>query len=179
MMSARLFKRLRQSGSQAMFTAVDWYGNDSQIKWPVPKLGGESPNYYVNVEHAFQTASCFAQTCSQLRGSKILLAHSLGNILTSSAAKDCNLQYQKYYMLNAAVPMEAYDTTAYTNTMVDADWRTLTNRVYAANWWKLFDPSDGRQMLSWNGRFAGITNAVNCYSPGEAECPPLCGRSGR
>ena len=168
--AAEMFKRLRQSGSQAMFTAVDWYGNDSQLPWFIPKLGEESPNYYVNVEHAFDTAWQFAQDFNgnlHLPGRKIVLAHSLGNVLASSAAKDFDLQYGRYYMLNAAVPMEAYDSNAFTNAMIDCDWRALTNRVHSTDWWRLFAPSDGRQLLTWRGRFDGIKNAVNCYSPGE------------
>ena len=31
----------------------------------------------------------------------------------------------------------------------------------------LFDDEDGRSLLSWRGRFAGIANAVNCYSTTE------------
>ncbi len=169
--ASEMFKRLRQSGSRAMFTAVDWYGDDSQIKWNIPRIGGESPNYYVNVEHAFATAEHFARDWPNnpaLPGEKILLAHSLGNVLVSSAIKDHGLSgYLKYYMLNAAVPIEAYDGAAFAPGMVEPDWRDLTDRVYAANWWRLFSPGDARRALRWNGRFAGIPNAVNCYSPSE------------
>ena len=97
-----------------------------------------------------------------------VLAHSLGNMLVSSAIKDHGLSYYaKYYMLNAAVPMEAYDRDASAAAMVDHDWRRVTNSVYSANWWQLFNNGDGRVALTWRERFCGITNVVNCYSASE------------
>lgn len=163
--AAEMFKRLWQSGSGAMFTAVDWFGDDT--RGSISVLKDEALNYHINVEHAFATAPRFVQDCSGLPGQKILLAHSLGNMLVSSAAVDHDLLYQKYYMLNAAVPMEAYDTEAYASEMIDHDWRGVADRVYASNWWCLFEEGDARQFLSWKKRFAGIQNAVNCYSQSE------------
>ena len=166
--AAEMFKRLWQSGSRSKFTAVDWYGNDSEIPGWVPKYGGEAPNYYANVEHAFATASRFATDCASLTGQKIILAHSLGNMLVSSAIKDHNLTgYSKYYMLNAAVPMEAYDSGAYAAPMIDHDWRGVSNAVYSANWHSLFSEEDGRSSLTWKRRFNGIARVVNCYSTTE------------
>ena len=167
--ASEMFKRLWQSGSRAMFTAVDWYGDDSlgAVSFP-PGYSDEAPNYYVNVEHAFATASRFARDCAALEGQKVLLAHSLGNMLVSSAIKDHGLtDYARYYMLNAAVPMEAYDRDAHAPAMVDHDWRAISNRVYASEWWSLFPSEDGRRRLSWRERFDGIPNAVNCYSRSE------------
>ena len=166
--AAEMFKRLWQAGSRSKFTAVDWYGNDSEIPGWVPKYGGEAPNYYANVEHAFATASRFVQDCGSLPGSKVILAHSLGNMLVSSAIKDHGLSgYTKYYMLNAAVPMEAYDKDASAAEMIDHDWRAVSNRVYSSEWWQLFASQDGRRKLTWRERFAEIPNAVNCYSSTE------------
>ncbi len=167
--ASEMFKRLWQSGSRAMFTAVDWYGDDSLgvVSFP-PGHSDEAPNYYVNVEHAFATASRFARDCAALEGQKVLLAHSLGNMLVSSAIKDHGLaDYAKYYMLNAAVPMEAYDGGAYAAPMIDHDWRAVSNRVYSADWHQIFRVDDGRSRLTWRDRFRGIANAVNCYSTSE------------
>ena len=98
----------------------------------------------------------------------ILLAHSLGNMLVSSAIKDCGLtSYAKYYMLNAAVPMEAYDATANVDEMVDSAWSNVPPNYRASDWSTLFMTNDFRASLSWRGRFAGIQNAVNCYSTTE------------
>ena len=167
--AAEMFKRLWQAGARSMFTAVDWRGDESMGEVNLlGKYSDDALNYHVNVSHAFVTASRFAQDCAALPGRKVLLAHSLGNMLVSSAIKDCGLVgYSKYYMLNAAVPMEAYYRNAHAAAMVDHDWRDVTNRVYASEWWKLFASSDGRVNLTWRECFAGITNAVNCYSESE------------
>ena len=133
----------------------------------MPLVGGESPNYYVNVKNAFDTAPHLPNFCAQLPGEKVMLAHSLGNVVVSSASVDYGLQYKKYYMLNAAVPMEAYDIMSRTTNMVGKAWRSTPSRIRSSEWSNLFDREDGRSLLSWRGRFAGIANAVNCYSTTE------------
>lgn len=166
--AAEMFKRLWQSGSQARFTAVDWFGNDSQIWEGVPVLGGESLDYYVNVRHALDTAPGFATAVNALPGDKIMLAHSLGNVLVSAAAKDHQLAYSKYYMLNAAVPMEAYDQDVYNTEMREHGWRDVSADKWSANWHAHIPyENDSRRTLKWTGRFAGIHDAINCYSPTE------------
>lgn len=163
--ASEMFKRLWQSGSQSMFTAVDWFGNDSQIWEGVPVLGGESLDYYSNVRHALDTAAAFAAGVGSLPGSKVILAHSLGNVLVSEAAMRHSLAYSRYYLLNAAVPVEAYDQTARADEMTEHGWRDVSPAKWAANWHDLI-PYDGdsRRDLRWRGRYAGIRNAVNCYS---------------
>lgn len=165
--AAEMFKRLWQAGARSKFTAVDWYGDDSQLY--VPVKGKVSPNYYVNVEHAFMTAEALKNACGDLPGNKVMLAHSLGNMLTSAAIKDFGLHYSKYYMLNAAVPMEAYDADVNNNLMVDGAWADIGSRYRASRFYELFSlySADFRSRLSWKGRFAGIQNAVNCYSSTE------------
>ena len=133
-----------------------------------PGRAEDAPDYYANVEHAFATAARFAADCAALPGRKVVLAHSLGNMLVSSAIKDHGLaDYDRYYMLNAAVPMEAYDGGESAAAMVDHDWRRVTNSVYSANWHRLFEDKDGRSALTWSDRFSEIANAVNCYSESE------------
>ena len=161
-----VFKRLWHSGSRSMFTAVDWYGDDSQFS--TLAHGDVSPDYYANVAHAFSSASNFVEVVDVLPGTnKVMLAHSLGNMLVSSAAIDHNLQYSRYYMLNAAVPMEAYDEEAFSSNMVDSAWSNVPITCRASDWSSLFETNDFRSSLSWCGRFAGIQNAVNCYSETE------------
>jgi hypothetical protein len=155
----------------SMFTVVDWYGDEEQIdsllsNWAFD--GTASPDYYANVLHAFQTAGALASESVSLPGaSRVIIAHSLGNVLVSAAIKDHGLSCERYYMLNAAVPMEAYDALEYEETMVDPDWANVTNAYRAANWHGLFGETDFRSSLSWKGRFAGIANAVNCFSTTE------------
>ena len=156
-----VFKRLWWSGSRSMFTAVDWYGDDSQFaEW-------KSPNYYINVEHALMSAPALASQCAQLQGAKTFIAHSLGNMVVSSAAKEYHLSYAKYYMVNAAVAMECYQAEMTTSNMVEHGWRDVPERLWSSNWHQLFASADGRSDLRWSLRFSNLTNLVNCYSPSE------------
>jgi hypothetical protein len=145
---------------------VNWKGDESQFSLMFSDKQ-ISPDYYVNVKNAFQSAPALVQACRDLPGEKVVLAHSLGNMLVSSAAKDHGLNYSKYYMLNAAVPMEAYDNGSFSSVMCDEEWEKVPSNYLAANWSKLFPANDFRSSLSWRGRFAGIANAINCYSPTE------------
>ena len=163
--ASEMFKRLRQSGSQSMFTAVDWYGDHSQFE--IPFYDKVSPDYYRNVEHAFRSSPAFVSQCAALPGAKVMLAHSLGNMLVSSAAVDHGLAYERYCMINAAVPMEAYDDEAYAPQMIDRAWKSVNSSLWASHWGEQFEEGDFRRTLSWKGRFAGIQNAVNFYSSTE------------
>ena len=176
--ASEMFKRLRQSGSQSMFTAVDWYGDHSQFDMPF--YDKVSPDYYRNVEHAFRSAPALASQCATLPGAKVMLAHSLGNMLVSSAAVDHGLAYVKYCMINAAVPMEAYYDEAYAPQMIDRAWTSVDGVLWASRWGEQFGEGDFRRMLSWKGRFAGIQNAVNFYSPSDEvlENPSTLGLGG-
>jgi hypothetical protein len=162
----QMFKRLWWAGSKSMFTAVDWRGDSSQFSLMFTGMK-ISPDYYVNVKNAFLTVPTFVQCCNSLPGRKVMLAHSLGNMLVSSAAKDHGLNYSKYYMLNAAVPIEAYNIESDEAAMVDTEWTNVPLQYRASDWSKLFPTNDFRSLLSWRGRFEGIVNAVNCYSPTE------------
>ena len=174
--AAEFYKKLYQSGSDAMFTAVEWKGDQSWVEFFGQKV---TPNYHVNVENAFAAARPFADACKKLPGEKILVAHSLGNVLVSSAIRDHGLDYTKYVMLNAAVPSEAYDASAYDEAMVPAGWEgegegeggnSLTNHLdRAARWYRNFadkeyDPCEYRRKLAWRGRFANLPRTVNYYS---------------
>ena len=167
--AAEMFKRLRQSGMNSRFTAVDWFGDESHIspEW-IPILGGESPDYHINVSNAFASAELLASRWHELAGDKVILAHSLGNVVASSAAVDFRVGYVRYYMMNAAVPMEAYDARVRHSEMEAFAWRTIPQRYWASEWYSFgSNANDARSLLTWRGRFAGIANAVNCYSPTE------------
>lgn len=102
-----------------------------------------------------------------------MIAHSLGNMLVSAAAQDKGLAYERYFMLNAAVPVEAYDTSSDAVNastqyrMTPPDWRGYPDRVRAAHWHGLFGTNDARRNLTWKGRFAAVRNTVNYYSSEE------------
>ncbi len=131
-------------------------------------VGGESLDYYINVRHALDVALNFSVAANGLSGSKVMLAHSLGNMLVSEAARYHLLEYSKYYMLNAAVPMEAYDDDANAQEMSEHGWNDVDPSKWAANWSEhILYSDDPRQTLKWRGRFVGIHDAINCYSPTE------------
>ncbi len=106
--AAEFYKKLYQSGSDARFTAVEWCGDQSQIKFEI--LGVNiTPNYFVNVENAFAAAKPFAEACEKLPGEKILVGHGLGNVLISSAIKDFGLDYTKFVMLDAEIASKDFE----------------------------------------------------------------------
>ena len=170
--AAEFYKKLWQSGSNARFTAVEWRGDQSQVKFDLLGINF-TPNYFVNAENAFAAAGPFAEECQKLPGEKILVGHSLGNLLISSAIKDHGLDYMKFVMLNAAIAREAFDARASDEDMVDDDWLNteeipLLDR--ASHWHtnfadRKYDPDDYRRKLAWRGRFANLQRTVNFYSP--------------
>ena len=169
--SQAVFKRLWWSGMDAGFTAVLWRGNQSQL-WISPAKSYATINYHQNVLNAFRTASVFASRVNSLPGGKkYMIAHSLGNMLVSAARQFHGLQYEKYFMLNAAVPIEAYDqecgvTENSKFCMTHPDWRPYPDRVRATHWYELFLASQGdeRRRLTWKGLFKDVGNTVNFYS---------------
>ena len=172
--SSEIFKRLYQAGSRAKFTAVTWYGNEGQASEWVPFVGGSTPDYYSNVENAFQTAGPLESLISAspgLSGTKYIAGHSLGNMLVSSAIKDHGLSVTTYFMLNAAVAMETYDPEAnHRDDMRHPNWQGYTNHnLWASDWHKLFasPPGDSRNKLSWENYFGTMSNGRNYFSSTE------------
>ncbi len=175
--AAETFKRLWQSGLQSAFTAVEWYGDVGQVNTFFIK-GTVSLDYYANAVHAFETAQSLATNINENvfkprdhAVTNVVIAHSLGNILVSSAIKDHGLRYDRYYMLDAAAAMEAYDASAWDDLMIDTSWTNAPQQYWASRWHSLFNDdmytNDVRRTLNWRGRFSGITNAVNFYSSTE------------
>jgi hypothetical protein len=82
------------------------------------------------------------------------------------------MEYEKYFMLNAAIALEAFDPTngisqASHDNMTPEAWTNYTDNVRATHWFERFPESDGRRLLTWKGRFANVTNIVNFYSTQE------------
>lgn len=153
-----LFKRLWLSGSRARFYNVDWR---SDI--------GSDANYHQNASNAFVVASQIASTINSIPGEKVVMAHSLGNMVVSSMIHDYGLQVSKYLMCNSAVPAEAYDRSMSlrTSKLVHPDWEEYPTNSWTASWHTLFkdDLNDDRKHLGWPGRFTNVlSKAVNFYS---------------
>ena len=156
-----LFKRLWVSGVHADFYNVDWRGN----------IGGAA-NYHENASNAFVVASRLAPILSDIPGEKVIMAHSLGNMVASSMIQDYGLQVSKYIMCNSAVPAEAYDPSVNLRVpqLVHPDWERYPTNSWAANWHTLFkdDENDDRRLMGWSGRFSNVLDkAVNFYSAGD------------
>ena len=167
-----VFKKLWWAGLDRGFVAVQWRGNEGQIPLDLPMVGYVTPNYYGNVQNAFATASAFKTAMDGIDGPKWFIAHSLGNMLVSAAIQDYGMPHEKYFMLNAAVAMEAFDPTngitqASHDNMTPEAWTNYTDRVRSTHWYELFPANDGRRLLTWKGRFCNVTNIVNFYSTQE------------
>ncbi|MBQ2628473.1 MAG: hypothetical protein IJG13_02220, partial [Kiritimatiellae bacterium] len=161
-----VFKKLWWAGLDRGFIAVQWNGDRGQV------FGTLTPNYYGNVQNAFQTASALAGAMQSVQGPKWFIAHSLGNMLVSAAIQDYGMPHEKYFMLNAAIAMEALDPTngitqESHDNMTPHAWTNYVDRVRSTHWFERFPEGDGRRLLTWKGRFANVTNIVNFYSTQE------------
>ena len=157
------------SGSHAKFYAVTWEGADTKGTFPFEDT--LTPNYHTNVVNAFQTAPLLANFIATLTntGPVVVSAHSLGNMVTLSAISDWNAPISQYFMMDAAVPIEAIDPTAITNMMIYSTWASYSNRVFASDWYQLFPTNDARSSLAWNNRLGNLhsVDVYNFYSSGE------------
>ncbi len=161
---SEMFKRFYWSGSKAKFYGVTWNGADSQV------LSYTTPNYHTNEMHAVSTAPVLAGFLGTLSGSTVVVAHSLGNMVVLSALNDDNARINKYFMIDAAVPIEALDGSAATDAdMMNPSWNGYDTRLWASEWHSLFPTNDARNTLTWRDRFSNLNGAdvYNFYSSGE------------
>ena len=173
--NAEVFKRLHQTGSDAKFLGITWEGNQGQISEAIPLAGGKTPDYWKNVHNAFKSSSALSDVVNGLTGGeKVIAGHSLGNMLVSSAICDHDLGVAQYFMINAAVPREAYSAShaeADREKVRNEEWKNYPTRLWPSDYWNLgFAQGDGRRKLTWRGRFATLaakTLPHNYYSLGE------------
>jgi hypothetical protein len=184
---AELFKRFFQSGSPARFIGVTWFGDEG-----ASDLFRSSFDYNENVINAFLTAPLLTGALGPFAGDgTVLFAHSLGNLLAASSIVDHGLKTGKAFMLNAAVPVEAFlGEQDHQRLLVHPDWKDLgaggedyPARLRPDRWARLFSGDDPRARLRWDGRFAGMTDQIDClhfYSsseevlqPGDGSIPDL------
>ena len=164
---AEIFKRLWQTGCTSKYTAADWAGDVGQIS--IPFKGEDSINYYAGVYNAFKTSREFASKCKEIqkKDSLVLVAHSLGNMLASSTIVDRKVVPSKYYMVNAAVAMQAYNESLRSDFMKPDEWRGLDEHPSQSPYWhrlSILNEDDFRKTLTWLGRFKRVKNAVNCHA---------------
>jgi len=166
---AEMFKRLWQSGSNARFCGVGWYGDYNLVSGKFNAM-----HYHRDAYNALQSAPAFANLVGGASGNKIVIAHSLGNMVAAKAIND-GLAVSKYFMLDAAIPSEAFDaslqdeTAAVRRKYVPSSWLGYDPLSWAANWHRWF-PEDDRGRLKWRGVFADVpdlTDVYNYYSDGD------------
>lgn len=165
---AEFFKRLWWSGSNAQFWGVTWYGSDSQLGTDNDAF---TPNYHVNVTHAFGTSKALKQLVTEIAADPDIdqvnvAGHSLGNMVVSSAISDHEAPIGRYFLLNAAVATEAYDAAETANLLAVANmphttWTRAYSQAYptqlwASHWYERFPESgeDKRRLLTWRDRFS-------------------------
>ena len=158
--NAEIFKRLWQCGCNAAFYGVTWRGD---CGLPAGMF------YHENVHNAFLSAPAFASAFSGDATNTTVLAHSLGNMVVSSAIQDHGFRPAHYFMLNAAVPAEAFDATQWNtatnlNPMLHEEWHDYPVFSWAPLWHQLFGGSDARQDLTWIDRFADVPDRTVLYN---------------
>lgn len=177
---AEVFKRLYHSGSNAMYVGFSWDSNEGAA------LTNGLFNYWGNVENAFNVANMVSDIInSGLDGNLTIAAHSLGNMVLGQAIQQYGLKADKYFMLNPAVPTEAYNGTQLAesgeatgqNLMAIPDWhgyfdaanKDNPRRLWASDWHRLFSGTDKRKELAWRNLFINVpgNNVYNFYSTGE------------
>ena len=158
-----IFKRTWLAGCRADFCNVDWRSNI-----------GSAANYHANASNAFVVASQIASTINAIPGEKVIMAHSLGNMVVSSMIQDYGLQVSKYLMCDSAVPAEAYypkgTLSIRVPQLVHPQWEDYPTNSWTSSWHTLFanDENDDRKYLGWPGRFLDVSQyAVNFYSTGD------------
>lgn len=179
-----IFKRLWHSGSNARFHALLWDGTPPTAG--IPNFGYHYHNAVIN---AFATAPEFANYLNDLN-EPVIMAHSLGNMLTSEAITgDHGLpayKVKQYYALDAAVALEAYGDSSPTNALIPQTrlarnaegllkftgykWADYPYQMHPYSWYRRFDETDARSKLTWRHRFADVqdkTDVFNFYASTE------------
>lgn len=134
-----------------------------------------SLNYHESAANAFPTALNLGIQlwAAGLTGENVILAHSLGNMVVSSAIQDWGLSVDKYFMLDAAVATESYDASTFNdspsrNYMVNSAWAGYNANTWCSTWYQLFSAPDDRAKLTWQSRFPMVLPiAYNFYSSGD------------
>ena len=161
---AEVFKRMHQLGSNARFLGVTWNGDTGK-------------DYHKAVFQALQTGEAFGEI--SVSGDVTAAGHSAGNLVLGQAIQSGAFVPSRYYMINAAVPIQAYQASNETTDMIEEDWTSINSSFYASNWYEEFDDTvDVRGGLTWKGAFELVgdrTQVTNFYSPGEEVLAKLPG----
>jgi probable HAF family extracellular repeat protein len=171
--NSEMFKRMHWAGSKAKFVGITWNSSETN--------GTTVPDYHKNVDNAFSTAPPFAALLNSLGPSVTVAAHSLGNLVVGSAIQDWGAEPANYFMIDSAVPLEAYDgNTATNDAMIHPDWISYRSasdsnyifgdRTFASEWYlnPAFPSGDARKTLTWRDRLSRVgANTYNFFSSTE------------
>ncbi|MBF0397748.1 MAG: alpha/beta hydrolase [Desulfobacterales bacterium] len=177
---AEIFKRFFHIGYNGGFYGISWYGDP-------PALGsnaGSAPHYHQTVVNSFYAAELMADFVNRIGGNIHIAGHSMGNMVIGLAIQRHGLNFNKYFAIDAAVPLEAYGQTAVRLNMINFNenearnwqdyWVYRENDIYPAQkvlpsqWHTLFDASDYRSTLTWRNQLVEVTKKIgevyNFYS---------------
>lgn len=171
--NAQMFKSMWWSGSRAKFYGTTWHSDE--------KGAAVVPDYHKNVDNAFATAGHLALVLANLVPDATIAAHSLGNIVVGSAIQDWGATPANYFMIDAAVPLEAYSGDGVIDdAMTHPAWNDYQSapdqnykggdRVYASEWHANpeFVQGDARRSLTWHDRLSRVgPNTYNFFSSSE------------
>jgi hypothetical protein len=101
---AEVFKRLYRLGFGGRFIAITWHGDVGISDYHTSMYNAFASSKYL--EEVLNEATAEAQD-----GPLSIWAHSLGNMVVSNAIAQFGFEPANYFMMNAAVPIEAYDST--------------------------------------------------------------------
>ena len=156
----KMFKRLYLSGAKMRFHGVSWRS----------QVGGKS-EYHLNASNSFEVASALATNVNSCTGRKIVMAHSLGTMLTANAIQFFGMQVDKVVFLNSAIPSEAIDPMQFnastTNRLVHDAWTEYPSNCWTSLYHELGAGTD-RGKLTWKNRFPLVAPKLfNMYSSGD------------
>ena len=168
--NAKMFKKLHQAGSNSRFCGITWWGDEI---W----MGSSGLNYHANAANAFAAAPNLATRMAAFPGKKVMIAHSLGNMMVSSAIADHNMSAERYIMLNAAIASEAFngnlaneDPYEADNWLVHVGWQYYAPRTWTSTRYQLFlGLHDGLSGLTWRNRFANVRNRTTVFNYFDSE----------
>ncbi|MCX6984878.1 MAG: hypothetical protein NT118_09040, partial [Lentisphaerae bacterium] len=162
---SEIFKRLFWSGYKGKFYPVSWNGDP-------PAILHLAKHYHNATVNAYATADELAAFVNGLKGNVCVVGHSLGNMVVGSAINDHSMKCAKYFAVDAAVALEAYNgsepkvdsqiaigddgATFLSSTSWTAFKDEPYNQLMASEWYRLFPSTDHRSELTWRNRFKNV-----------------------
>lgn len=157
----KMFKRLYLSGAKMRFHGVSWRS----------QVGGAS-EYHLNASNSFDVAVHLANAVNGFSGRKVVIAHSLGTMLTANAIQFFGMQVDKVIFLNSAIPSEAFEAEQFNvstdNPLVHDSWVSYPSDCWTSLYYTHDLGGTDRAKLTWRNRFPLVAPKLfNMYSSGD------------